>query len=62
MTAQLDFGFRAAPEQLVLDWPWTAAPSREDVIESPGLAPALALVDAWPRWPGPAAVLVGPAG
>ena len=62
MTAQLDFGFRAAPEQLVLDWPWTAAPSREDVIETPALAPALALVDAWPLWPGPAAVLSGPPG
>lgn len=62
MSAQLDFGFRAPPEQLVLDWHWACAPSRDEVIETPGLVPALVLVDAWPRWPGPAAVLVGPAG
>ena len=62
MTAQLDFGFHARPEQLVLDWHWAHAPSRDEVIEAPGLVPALALVDAWPRWPGPAAVLAGPAG
>ena len=62
MSAQLDFGFRAPAEQLVLDWAWGCAPARDEVVETPAMAPALALIDAWPRWPGPAAILTGPAG
>ena len=62
MSAQLDFGFRADAEQLVLDWAWPCPPVREDSIDTPALAPAFALVDAWPSWPAPVAVLVGPAG
>lgn len=62
MSAQLDFGFAVAPEQLVLDWQWRTPPSREATVEGPGLAPALALVDRWPEWPAPVAALVGPAG
>ena len=62
MSAQLDFGFRVAPEQLVLDWPWGLAPARRTTVETPALAPALSLVDRWPHWPAPVAALVGPAG
>ena len=59
---QLDFGFKVPPVQLVLDWPWSAPPSREATVETPALMPALALVDRWPLWPAPVAALVGPAG
>ena len=62
MTAQLDFGFAAPAEQLVLDWPLASPPSRDDVVEVPALAPALELIDAWPAWPAPVAAMVGPAG
>ena len=62
MSAQLDFGFRIAPRQLVLDWTWGGTPRREATVEAPALAPALSLVDRWPLWPSPCAALVGPAG
>jgi chromosomal replication initiation ATPase DnaA len=52
----------SAPRQLPL--PLRHAPSfaREDFLESPANAAALALVEAWPRWPAPLMLLVGPAG
>ena len=62
MNAQLDFGFRVPPRQLALNWARDDAPARADVVEAPALAPALALLDRWPVWPGPVAALTGPAG
>ena len=62
VSAQLDFGFRVPPEQLVLDWRWPVEPARDATVETPALAPALALVDRWPAWPAPVAALVGLAG
>ena len=35
---------------------------REDFLVSPSNADAVAWIDKWPDWPGPALVLVGPAG
>ncbi len=46
--------------RLRLDRPQTLR--REDFILSPTNASALAILDAWPMWPGGALALVGPAG
>ena len=48
--------------QLALDLRHRAAMGREDFLVSPSNADAVAWVDKWPDWPGPALVLVGPAG
>lgn len=50
------------PRQLALGLPHNESFAREDFLESPGNASALALVDAWPDWPVPAAVIFGEAG
>ncbi len=52
----------AVPRQLALGLPHNESFAREDFLESPGNASALALVDAWPDWPTPAAVIFGEAG
>jgi chromosomal replication initiation ATPase DnaA len=36
--------------------------SRDDLLVSPSLAAAVAIVDGWPKWPSPVVVLVGPPG
>jgi chromosomal replication initiation ATPase DnaA len=36
--------------------------AREDFLASPSNAAALALIEAWPRWPAPLMLLVGPPG
>ena len=48
--------------QLALDLRYRAAMGREDFLVSPSNADAVAWIDKWPDWPGPALVLVGPAG
>jgi len=48
--------------QLALDLRHRAAMGREDFLVSPSNADAVAWIDRWPDWPGPAVVLVGPAG
>lgn len=48
--------------QLPLDLSLEPALSREDLIESPANATAIAMIDAWPDWPGHVAVLAGPVG
>lgn len=48
--------------QLALDLRHRAAMGREDFLVSPSNADAVAWVDKWPDWPGPALVLFGPAG
>lgn len=36
--------------------------AREDIVVSAGNAEAVALIDAWPSWPGGGVALIGPAG
>lgn len=50
------------PRQLALDLPSHPALRREDFLDAPGNAAAVALIDAWPDWPAPVAMLVGPEG
>ena len=50
------------PVQLALDLPHEAAMGRDDFVESPSNAAALALVDRWPDWPAHAVLLTGPEG
>jgi chromosomal replication initiation ATPase DnaA len=51
-------GFR----QLPLPLPHEPSFAREDFLASPSNAAALALIDAWPRWPAPLMLLTGPPG
>ena len=51
-----------APRQLILDLVQEPKLGRDDFCVSPANADALALVDAWPRWPGKVLVLAGPEG
>lgn len=48
--------------QLPLDLPHRPALSREDFLVAPANAEAVAWLDTWPRWPGPALALHGPRG
>jgi chromosomal replication initiation ATPase DnaA len=48
--------------QLTLDLALRPALGRDDFLVTPSNAAAVALVDQWPKWPAPAAVLVGSAG
>lgn len=50
------------PEQLVLALPHRAAQEAEDFLVSSSNTAAVELVDAWPGWALPAALVVGPAG
>jgi chromosomal replication initiation ATPase DnaA len=50
------------PEQLALDLPHAASFAREDFLRAPGNARALAMIEAWPRWPSPIMLLLGPRG
>jgi len=50
----------AAPQQLVLDLGHRTALGVEDFLVGTSNAAAVALVDAWPDWPAPAALVVGP--
>jgi chromosomal replication initiation ATPase DnaA len=50
------------PRQLPLDLGHRAELSRENLTVSPANAAAVALIDRWPDWPGPVAVLAGPPG
>lgn len=48
--------------QLVLDLPHRAALGRDDFLVTPSNSAAVAMIDQWPDWPAPAALLVGPPG
>ena len=48
--------------QLALDLRHRVAMGREDFLVSPSNADAVGWLDRWPDWPGPALVIVGPAG
>lgn len=50
------------PEQLVLALPHRPAQEAEDFLVSRSNAAAVEVVDCWPGWPLPAALVVGPAG
>jgi chromosomal replication initiation ATPase DnaA len=51
-----------APRQLPLPLPHEPSFAREDFLEAPSNAAALALIDAYPRWPAPLMLLTGPEG
>lgn len=53
---------KTTPTQLAFDMPHRPALGHEDFLVSQSNAAAVALVDRWPDWPHPAAVIVGPAG
>ncbi len=48
--------------QLALDLPHRAAVGAEDFLVSSSNLAAVQMIDSWPRWPGGACLLVGPAG
>lgn len=48
------------PSQLILPLQTESAMTRADFIAAPGNARALAFLESWPGWPGPAAALFGP--
>jgi DnaA regulatory inactivator Hda len=50
------------PQQLPLDLAGPPSYARADFLPAEANAAALAWIDRWPDWPGPASVLVGPAG
>jgi len=53
---------RAQPRQLAFALPHTESLSRDDFLEGPSNAAALALVDGWPDWPNRIMLLTGPEG
>jgi len=55
-------GRRARPLQLALALGHAESLSRDDFLEGPANAAALALVDSWPDWPNRIMLLVGPEG
>lgn len=48
--------------QLAFDLSASGSTQREDLIESPANATAIAMIDAWPDWPGAITILAGPVG
>lgn len=52
----------SAARQLAFDLPHRAAMGVEDFFVADGNEEAVAWIDRWPDWPGPALLLVGPAG
>jgi chromosomal replication initiation ATPase DnaA len=53
---------RVQPRQLAFALPHAESHSRDDFLEGPANAAALALIDAWPDWPNRIMLLVGPEG
>jgi chromosomal replication initiation ATPase DnaA len=53
---------RDQPRQLAFALPHAESLSRDDFLEGPANAAALALIDAWPDWPNRIMLLVGPEG
>jgi len=53
---------RSQPRQLALALPYAESFARDDFLEGPCNADALALVDSWPHWPNRTVLLVGDAG
>jgi chromosomal replication initiation ATPase DnaA len=53
---------RVHPRQLAFALPHAESLTRDNFLEGPANASALALVDAWPEWPHRTMLLVGPEG
>ena len=53
---------RVRPRQLALELPHAESLTRDNFMEGPANAQALALIDAWPDWPSRVMMLVGPEG
>ena len=53
---------RVQPRQLVLELPHAESLSRDNFLEGPPNAAALALIESWPDWPNRIMLLVGPEG
>jgi chromosomal replication initiation ATPase DnaA len=53
---------RVQPRQLALALPHAESLSRDDFLEGPANAAALALIDAWPDWTNRIMLLIGPEG
>ncbi len=53
---------RVQPRQLAFALPHAESLSRDNFLEGPANAAALALVDSWPDWPNRVMLLVGPEG
>lgn len=58
----MSFSPAGKPRQLPLDLAHAQGSSRDDLVIGPSNMQAVALVDRWPDWPAPVAVLAGPAG
>ena len=50
------------PRQLILDLPVRTSTGRDDFFVTAANEAAVGVIDAWPDWPAPVMVLVGPAG
>jgi chromosomal replication initiation ATPase DnaA len=50
------------PRQLAFALPHAESLTRDNFLEGPANAAGLALIDAWPEWPGHTMLLVGPEG
>jgi chromosomal replication initiation ATPase DnaA len=50
------------PRQLAFALPHAESLTRDNFLEGPANAAGLALIDAWPEWPGRTMLLVGPEG
>ena len=50
------------PQQRTFDWPVRPALGREDFLVAPCNEAAVAWLDRWPEWPGPALMIHGPTG
>lgn len=53
---------RVHPRQLAFALPHAESLTRDNFLEGPANAAALALIDHWPDWPNPVMLLVGPEG
>jgi chromosomal replication initiation ATPase DnaA len=53
---------RVEPRQLALALPHSESLTRDNFLEGPANAAALALIDSWPEWPNRIMLLVGPEG
>ena len=53
---------RTQPRQLAFTLPHAESLSRDDFLEGPGNAQALALIERWPDWPSRVMMLTGPEG
>lgn len=62
MRLPVSMAARTQPRQLALALPHVESLSRENFLEGPCNALALALIDAWPDWPGRIMMLAGPEG